>query len=236
MAIYEYKTRIRYSEINSNGILSEAALLDLFQNCSIFQSEAIGLGIEHLKSENRAWVLTSWQIIIDKMPRFNEEVTIQTWSYGIKFTLGFRNFRMLSSEGEVLAYANTIWAYIDTNTLMPVRCPAEVSEIYGIEPPIEMEVANRKITLPEDMQEQNDFEVANYFIDTNNHMNNAKYVLLAQQYLPSDVTIREIRAEYKKSAMLHDIVHTSTHYSDNILTVAMTDDEGNTYATVQFIY
>lgn len=235
MAIYEYTTRIRYSEIDKNGTLSIAALLDLFQNSSNFHSEEVGQGFEYLLSINRAWVLSSWQVIINRLPQFNEDVIVQTWSYGIKYTLGFRNFRLITSDGEVLAYANTVWAYIDINTHLPVRCPADIPEKYGTEPPIEMECSNRKITLPENMHKQDDFEVPNYFIDTNDHMNNVKYVLLAQQYLPSDIKIREIRVEYKKSAQLHDIIHLYTHCSDNIHTIAMLDDDGNTYATVQFI-
>ena len=64
--MYEYKTRIRYSEVNSDGILSLPSLLDYFQDCSIFHSEDIGLGLEYLKENNMVWVLSSWQIDIKR--------------------------------------------------------------------------------------------------------------------------------------------------------------------------
>ena len=37
--MYQYQTRIRYSELDESGHLRPEALLDYFQDCSTFQSE-----------------------------------------------------------------------------------------------------------------------------------------------------------------------------------------------------
>lgn len=243
MAVYEYKTRIRYSEIDSEGFLTPVAMLDLLQNTSTFQSEDLGMGPEYLKEHNTAWVLNSWQVCINKMPVFGDEVTVQTWSYGIKGMLGFRNFRILSTDGGTLVYANSVWAYVNTKTLSPVRCSADEVEKYGKSEQLEMECAPRKISLPEVMEEREPFEVKQYFIDTNHHMNNSKYVLSAMDYLPDDFPIREIRAEYKKSAHLHDMIYpkvsdvnaeSGTGDGERVVTVTLNDSEGSGYATIQF--
>lgn len=235
MKAYEYKTEIRYSEIDSNGSLSLVSLLDLFQNCSTFHSESIGLGVEYLKSINRAWFLSSWQVHINKMPVFGTKVTIKTWSYGIRYTLGYRNFVLEDESGEVLCCANTLWAYVDTTNFTPVKCPPDTADKYGTLPQYPLKSAPRKIAIPDDMNYEEDLEVKFYFIDTNNHMNNSKYVLVAQEYLPSDFHIEEIRVEYKKSAKLHDILHTYSKLEDGRFTVVMKDDDGNIYATVEFL-
>lgn len=39
--MYSFKSKIRYSETDSRGRLSLEALLDYFQDCSAFQSEAL---------------------------------------------------------------------------------------------------------------------------------------------------------------------------------------------------
>jgi len=235
MAVYEYKTEIRYSEIDANGHLSPVALLDLFQNCSTFHSESLGLGVDYLKKRHRAWVLSSWQVVMNKMPYFAEKVTVKTWSYGIKYTLGFRNFVLENESGEVLCYANSLWAYVDTNTLAPVKCPAEEADKYGAEPAYPMKASARKIVVPDVLIKEPDFDVKYYFIDTNKHMNNSKYVLAAMEYLPDDFNISEIRVEYKKSATLHDTIHPYTQNIDNTFYVVMKDDDSNIYATVQFL-
>lgn len=235
MAVYQYDTVIRYSEVDSNGYLTPVALLDLFQNCTLFHSESIGHGVEYLKEKHCAWVLSSWQICMESLPKFGEKVSVKTWSYGIKYTLGFRNFALINEEGQMICYANSIWAYIDTETLSPVKCPEEEVLKYGYDEPLEMKKAPRKIAVPEHLDEKDEFEVKYYFIDTNNHMNNGKYVLAAMEYLPSDFKVSEIRAEYKKSAVIHDIIYPYTNCEDNVFTVVMKDKEGNIYAIVQFL-
>ena len=72
--MYEYDTRIRYSEVNSDGILSLPSLLDYFQDCSTFHSEDIGLGILYLEEHHLVWVLGSWQIISNRYPKMGEVV------------------------------------------------------------------------------------------------------------------------------------------------------------------
>ena len=52
--MYQYQTRIRYSELDESGHLKPEALLDYFQDCSTFQSEDLGIGIEYLKA-GRLW-------------------------------------------------------------------------------------------------------------------------------------------------------------------------------------
>ena len=60
--MYQYKSRVRYSEVNSNKVMTLSALTDYFQDCCTFQSEDLGVGMDYLKKEKRAWVLNSWQI------------------------------------------------------------------------------------------------------------------------------------------------------------------------------
>ena len=50
--MYQYQTRIRYSELDESGHLKPEALLDYFQDCSTFQSEDLGIGIGYLKERN----------------------------------------------------------------------------------------------------------------------------------------------------------------------------------------
>ena len=47
--MFEFTSKVRYSETDSEGKLSLPALLDYFQDSSTFQSEELGLGIEYTK-------------------------------------------------------------------------------------------------------------------------------------------------------------------------------------------
>lgn len=67
--MYTFDSRIRYSEIDRSGRLSIPAVVDYFQDCSAFQSEELGVGVEYLANKKRAWILNSWQIVFEKDQR-----------------------------------------------------------------------------------------------------------------------------------------------------------------------
>ena len=86
-----------------------------------------------------------------------------------------------------------------------------------------MEYADRKICVPEEMEEQESFQVAKHHLDINHHVNNAQYIKMAEEYLPEGFALKEMQTEYKKAAMLHDVIVPRVAREDGRLTVALTD-------------
>ena len=82
--MYSFDSRIRYSECDSQARLTLAALMNYFQDASTFQSEILGVGGEYLQENNLVWVLSSWQIVVDRYPRLCEEVEIGTFPYAFR--------------------------------------------------------------------------------------------------------------------------------------------------------
>ena len=115
--MYAFDSRIRYSETDSEGYLTLDALLNYFQDCSTFHSEDVGLGIGYMKEIGQVWVLSSWQIVVNRYPKLGEKVKIVTLPYELKVFLGYRNFAMLDEQGEYLAKANSLWSLLDVGTL-----------------------------------------------------------------------------------------------------------------------
>ena len=95
---YSFSGRVRYSEIGENGLLTLPGILNYFQDCSTFQSEEVGLGIDILKEWKRIWVLSAWQVVVDRYPYMGERIKTSTWAYGFRGFMGFRNFTM-ETEG-----------------------------------------------------------------------------------------------------------------------------------------
>ena len=71
---------------------------------------------------------------------------------------------------------------------------------------LDMDYAPRKIALPEEMEKKESFLIVKHHIDTNHHVNNGQYVQMAMEFLPDDFQIVQMRAEYKKAALLGDVV------------------------------
>ena len=99
--MYQFKSRVRFSEVDSQLNMTLPSIINYFQDCSTFHSDSIGQGIEVIMAQGYAWILSSWQIIINRYPRFGEEITISTWAHGWKAFFGYRNFKMEDANGNV---------------------------------------------------------------------------------------------------------------------------------------
>ena len=149
---YSFKGRVRYSEIGEDGCLTLPGIQNYYQDCCTFQSENIGQGMKALEERQRAWVLSSWQIVVNRYPGLGESIVASTAPYGFKGFLGMRNFTLKTEDGELLSYANSIWTNIDTKTGLPARLTDEDTRGYELDEKLEMDYAPRKIALPEGME------------------------------------------------------------------------------------
>ncbi len=226
---------VRYSEIDAGGHMTLPAVLDILQDCCTFHSEELGLGIDYLEQHHRAWVLSSWQVVINRYPKMVEKIFAYTWPYDFKGFMGSRNFKIEDERGEVIVYANSVWAYLDTVSGRPVRVPKEVVEGYKLEPPYEMETADRKIQLEEDMQPKEPVKIGRFHIDTNQHVNNSKYVMMAEEYLPEGFKVQQLRVEYKRAAVLADVIYPRLKIQEHQVLVSLENDAGIPYAIIEFM-
>nr|WP_294493299.1 acyl-ACP thioesterase domain-containing protein [uncultured Mediterraneibacter sp.] len=230
---YEFSGRVRYSEIDHRGTMTLPALINYFQDCSIFQSEAIGLGTGRLRQDRKAWVLSYWQVIVDRYPGLGEKVTTGTFATEFKGLYGYRNFYMKDETGEQIARANSIWVFMDLEKGRPVRPTAEHIEPYGTCEPLEMPYEDRKIVLPETGVEEEPFPVRKYHIDTNEHVNNCQYVQMALEMVSGDIRVRQLRADYKKSALLGDMIYPKLSVEAERTVAELCDKDGKLYAIVE---
>lgn len=245
--MYKFSSRVRYSETDMGGNLTPEAIINYFQDCTTFNSEDLGIGVDFMKEQGMAWVLSSWQIVIDRYPHFCEQIRIGTAPYDFKGFLGYRNFLMETETGEQLACANSIWTLLDIHTGLPARPLQKMYDCYALEERLPMEYAPRKIALPkrtpgEPATEENSFTakepivVKQHHLDTNCHVNNGQYVKMAMDFLQEGITLRELRVEYKKSAVLDDTIFPEVHEEDNRLLVTLNNEEMKPYSIVELLW
>ena len=233
--MYTWDSRVRFSEIGEDKKLTLDGILNYFQDSSTFHSEDIGNGMEVVEGLKRVWVLSSWQIVVNEYPKIGEHIKLGTWPYDFNRFFGGRNFIMYGEDGRVLAYANSLWTYLNSENGRPARVDDHILELYKLEPKYEMDYAERKIALPEAMSTQKGFPVELYHLDTNHHVNNGQYVKMAGVYLPQGFEIAQMRAEYKKSAVLGDVICPKVAVEENKVIVSLDDEAGNPFAVIEFL-
>ena len=232
--MYRFESRVRYSEVSCEGTLTIEALLNYFQDVSTFQSEDLGVGVEYLAGFHMAWVLSSWQIQVNRYPKLGEKIVVATFPYEFKGFFGMRNFLLMTEAEEVLACANTMWTLLDTEKMVPAKPTEEMLQKYVLEERYPMDYRGRKIAIPANGSKQPAIPVTKEYLDTNFHVNNGQYVRIAKMYLPDRVSVKQLRAEYRKSAVLGDVFYPVLYENDGNYVVSLNDQEGKAYAVVEF--
>lgn len=233
--MYSFNSRVRYSEIDEEGRLTISSAINYMQDCTTFNSESIGLGLEKLQKIKRAWILNAWHIVICDLPEFNSEIVTKTWATGFKTFMGFRNFEICSPEGFPFVKADSLWVFIDTETGKPVKPEYEDIRLYTIEPPLELGSFERKVRLPEDMERQEPVFVKKGQIDTNGHVNNCEYVKMALEYIPDGRQIRDIHIEYRNPSYYGMKLMPEIKVDNENVYVSLLDEKGTLCSALRFI-
>lgn len=231
---YQFDSRVRYSEIDMNRKLTVGSLIDYFQDCSTFQSESLGYGLDYMEQNHLAWMVLSWQIEIIRRPALAEKITAVTWPYSFKAFYGYRNFALMDENGEFLAKANSVWVLMDVASGRPCRTLKDHTEKYVLEPPLDMEPAARKMQIPQESQAQEAFYVGQHHLDTNHHVNNGQYIRMAESYLPEGFETGRLWVEYRQQAHLHDRIIPKIYQEADQVIVSLCGDEDIVYAVVSF--
>ena len=159
---------------------------------------------------------------------------VGTWHNDFKGIYGYRNFVLRDADGGDFVRAASVWFLYDLEKGQPIRVTTEDTAPYGEpEPRLDLGKAPRKIPVPDSYETAEPVTVNRHHLDTNHHVNNAQYVEMAREAVPAGIIIREIRVDYKKAAVLSDvIVPRVTRGEDHSYTVVLGNGAGEVYAVV----
>ena len=227
-APYIGEFKVHSYDTDSHAKMSLQSMVKYFMETSIDHSESTGHTIERLLSENRGWVVLNWIIKFFDYPRFKDIIKTSTWTKGGN-KLQATRFFVMENEGEVVAEAATRWAFLDLETRHPVRFSEEVEELYSLdkEPPFDP----GKYTMPDenkgDAISSRIITVRRSETDTNNHVNNIKYIEWAVDDIPEEIyenwNCKELRVLYRKECKMNDNV---------IITSYLMEDDEKTIVTI----
>lgn len=231
--MYSFNSRIRYSEVDQNCRLSLDKLIDYFQDCSTFHSDSVGLGVRETAADHRCWMILNWYIEIDRMPMLGEPVTTVTWPYSFRSCRGGRSFGMKDAAGNWLAKADSHWVYMDIEKGGFATVPDDMGACYGLEPQLELLMDTKKVRIPKDCRIEEAIRVQKQHLDTNHHVNNGQYVRIALSCLPEELDIASVKVEYRKQAMLGDVMIPKVKVENGEYLVALCGEDDKPYAILQ---
>ncbi|MFL0195086.1 acyl-[acyl-carrier-protein] thioesterase [Clostridium sp. WILCCON 0269] len=202
---FKKEYEVQYYEIDFKGRLLITSLMNYFGDIATKHSEVIGGGLNYLKEKEIAWVLYKWNIHINKYPYYGEKIIIKTKACSFKKFYAYRTFEVFNKNGDIIAYADSVWILIDINKRKILRITEDMYKIYGVSEKNKKWLSVKKIRLPEKFSIQKSFQVRYSDIDTNKHANNVKYVDWIIETIPLDIvlhySIKSLNITYEKEAL-----------------------------------
>lgn len=73
-------------------------------------------GYDLLQQQKMFWVLSRLYVEIEKFPKWQEKITLNTWSAGTDGVYAYREFILKNENNEVILTGNTAWLILDTES------------------------------------------------------------------------------------------------------------------------
>lgn len=224
ISMYEFGCRIRFSEIDKSGRLSMHGLLRLFQDCGYNHAVDRGLGLEFTRKTNCTWYLLSWNIVKFEMPYVGQEVIIKTCIYDMQASIAKKSIAMYGTDGRMLAYGDTMWAYMDVSKMQPSIPDAGLwlQTDFGSKIELKRElvqasdekyeeylekIKSKRLRVIGQLKEIVTYPVTDYLLDVNEHANNVRLTELAMQAINVDYGCSHLRAEFKSQVKQNTDIH-----------------------------
>lgn len=205
---------IKYYEIDYRGRVILTSIFNYLCDVCMTQSSDVGMGLQYLKEQGKAWVIYKWDIDIKKYPLYKEKIKVITEAYSFRKFYAYRKFKILNQAGEEIITASSVWFYIDVDKRKPTRVQEEMFKAYEIpldkNDPLDIE----KIQPLSKVDSEKVFNVRYSDIDTNLHVNNAKYAAWMVESVPLDIVLnyqlKNIKITYEKETKYGEVIRANT--------------------------
>ena len=198
---YQMKMKIPFDMADMNGHIKLPDVILLSLQVSGMQSIELGVSDKTiLEDYNLVWIITDYDIEVVRLPRFAEEITIETEALSYNRLFCYRRFTIYDEAGQDLIHMMATFVLMDRDSR---KVQAVESEIVA---PYQSEFDKKLIRGPKyanlEAPISKDYHVRFYDLDMNGHVNNSKYldwifeVMGADfltQYIPKKINLKYVK-------------------------------------------
>ena len=202
MELYTEKIKLKSRDVNMFQKLRTSQLFEIMQETATAHSELLDTGIDVIRAKGLMWVVALQRVEISRMPLYREEITVETWPGRTTHSLYPRYHRFIDSGGESIISTSAIWTLVDM---------AERRLVSSAQSGIAFDFNRRgfEIALPKPPRSfytdsAFPFTVPFSYVDMNGHMNNVRYLDLAEDVFPAAAdgrTPKSVLVEYSSELL-----------------------------------
>lgn len=177
--IFQKKYEVHSYEVLINQKLNPVCLIDYMNDIAGHHSESFGYSMETLFKKEYSWIVLSWNICINKLPRLRDIVHIETWVSQVKRSFAYREFLIKDDCDEVLGKSSSLWLFYHITKQRPAKIPSELVDLWLINP----EISCPESLIESDIFKEKDYQykeirykVQKQDIDILDHVHNSRYI------------------------------------------------------------
>ena len=223
-SLYESNYRITYYDLDFRGKIKLSALLRMVHIAADVNAKDLGVGFSVLHPMSISFILQRFGMCIERMPEYDENVTIRTWPAEISRGTFVRKGDMYDDSGAKIMEWASLWILFDIaerKILKPSALPVELPALGDLG----VTTQPQKISLPSDCGRQN--SMSSYIhtvryseVDTNIHMNNSIYGDLIGNAVyptaePSAQDWKHIQINYQSETKHGEEIEVAAHFDNN---------------------
>ena len=131
--IYRHEIQVAQPDIDMMGHVNNVSYVAWMQEAAMAHSTANGWDLAGYQKLGMAWVARKHRIEY-LAPAFADDLLhLETWVSGMKRVSSTREYRFIRKKSsEVLAVAQTHWAFINLQALTPAKIPAKLKSSFEI--------------------------------------------------------------------------------------------------------
>lgn len=206
----EKKYEIHYYEVDYKKRASMTSIMNYFCDIATKQSEDMNIGLKYMEENKMAWVLYKWDINIKRYPVYGDVINVTTNPKCLEKFYAYRHFEVINSKGEKIIDALSQWLLMDTEKRKLKKIPQKLFECYDSKELKSEDIKIPKVSKIKKVDNDKVFNVRYSDIDTNGHVNNAKYVSWIIETMPLEIvlnyTLKNLNMTYKKETVYKDKV------------------------------
>lgn len=131
-AYFEFKHTVSPDDIDELGHAGNFHYIKWMQFAAIAHSTENGWPPNRYDEIGAGWVVRSHNISYLKQAFEGDEVLIRTWVANMKPATSLRCYEILNASGELLARAETNWAFVNFAKQRPTRIPEQVASCFTV--------------------------------------------------------------------------------------------------------
>jgi acyl-ACP thioesterase len=173
--IWKENYKINSYQVDFQENIKPTNLMQLFQEAAGNHAQHLGAGYAALLEEKLFWALSRIRVEILKLPKWGDEIRIETWPCSLVGPFFRRDFIFYDRHDEVICRGVSGWLLLNAETMRPQRADRLTLDLPFNEGKYALE------TFPERLNGVADHavfskKISYNEIDVNNHVNNTRYL------------------------------------------------------------